>query len=125
VDSALRNALAILVSELFQQLIILHQERFARTGGDEVLVVGDRIAPVVVMISIFLAINLLSFWPIRTHLELLLKYYFPLDTIGVAYGNAPASIRCGGGADGKLLASSRALPCLATVVEPADSEARR
>jgi len=44
VDSALRNALAILVSELFQQLIILHQERSARTGGDGVLVVGDRIA---------------------------------------------------------------------------------
>jgi len=69
VDGALGNALAVLVGELFEQLIILHQERAARAGGDGVLVVGDGLPPVVVMISGFLAINVFSFGSIKPSLE--------------------------------------------------------
>ena len=54
-DGAFGNALTILVYESFEQLIILHQQRAARACGDGVLVVSDRIAAVVVMIS--------GFWP--------------------------------------------------------------
>src|SRR5439155_26228085 len=39
-----RNALAVLVRELLDQLIVLHQQRAARTRGERILVVGDRIA---------------------------------------------------------------------------------
>jgi hypothetical protein len=44
VHRPLGNALAVLVGELLEQLIILQQDRAARTGGDRVLVIRDRIA---------------------------------------------------------------------------------
>ena len=42
VHGALGNAFAVLVRELLDELIILHEKRAARTSGDRVLVVGDR-----------------------------------------------------------------------------------
>jgi hypothetical protein len=42
VDDAFRHPFAVLVGQLFQQLIILHQQGSARTGAERVLVVGDR-----------------------------------------------------------------------------------
>jgi hypothetical protein len=47
-DHALRNALAVLVGQLLDQLVILQQQRAARAGGDAVLVVGTG-APAVVV----------------------------------------------------------------------------
>jgi hypothetical protein len=44
VNGAFGNALAILMGELLEQLIILHQHRTAGTGGDRVLVICDGIA---------------------------------------------------------------------------------
>lgn len=47
-DHTLGNSFAVLVGDLFDQLIILHQERAAGSGSDCVLVVGNR-APAVVV----------------------------------------------------------------------------
>ncbi len=44
VDGALGNALAILMCEFFKELVVLHQERSARTGCNGVLVVRDGIS---------------------------------------------------------------------------------
>ena len=38
-DGALRDALAVLMRD---QLVVLEQHRPARTGGDGILIVGDR-----------------------------------------------------------------------------------
>jgi hypothetical protein len=42
VHSPLGNALAVLVREFLDELIILHEKRTARASGDRVLVIGDR-----------------------------------------------------------------------------------
>jgi hypothetical protein len=39
-DRALGNALAVLVSELLEQLVVLQQDRAARAGRDCILVVA-------------------------------------------------------------------------------------
>ena len=44
VHGPFRHALAVLVRQLLEQLVILEQKRTARTGGKGVLVVGNRIA---------------------------------------------------------------------------------
>ncbi len=44
VDRTLRDAFAVLVSELFDELVVLKLKRSARTGGFGILVVGDRVA---------------------------------------------------------------------------------
>ncbi len=44
VHRALGDALAVLVRQLFDQLIVLHQQRAERAGGQRVLVVGNRCA---------------------------------------------------------------------------------
>ncbi len=44
VDGALGDAFAVLMGQFFEQLIILHQERATRAGGEGVLVVGHGIA---------------------------------------------------------------------------------
>ena len=38
----LGDALAVLMRQLFEQLVVLHQHRTARAGGFAVLVVGNR-----------------------------------------------------------------------------------
>jgi len=43
-DRALGNALAVLVSELLEQLVVLQQDRAAGAGRDCILVVAKRIA---------------------------------------------------------------------------------
>jgi hypothetical protein len=42
VNGAFGNALAVLMRQLLDQLIVLQQQRPARTDGDRVLVIGDR-----------------------------------------------------------------------------------
>ena len=71
-----------------------------------------------------LLINLICLL-IKTDRELLLKYLFPVVTIGVAYGNASTPIRRGGGADGQFFPRRRAVPCFPALPEPADPKAGR
>jgi len=42
VDNAFGNALAVEMRVLLEELVILHQQRSTRTGGEAVLVVGQR-----------------------------------------------------------------------------------
>jgi hypothetical protein len=58
--------------------------------------------PVVVRISDFFAISGSSFLIIQSSFELSLKYLLPLATIGIASGNATASLRGRGGAKGNF-----------------------
>ena len=46
VHGALRNALAVLMRELFEQMEVLEQHRAARAGGQRILVIGDRRAAI-------------------------------------------------------------------------------
>ena len=39
---ALGDALAVLVRQLLEQLVVLHQHRAALAGGQRILIVGDR-----------------------------------------------------------------------------------
>src|SRR5216684_6811146 len=86
VDGALGNALAILMCEFFKELVVLHQERSARTGGNGVLVVRDGISRRSGHELGFVdhRLNLRS--PNKPPRELLLKYLFPVIMIGIAYG---------------------------------------
>ena len=43
-DGALGNALAVLMRQLLEELIILHQDRAAGPGGERILVVCQRVA---------------------------------------------------------------------------------
>ena len=40
-DGPFRNPFTVLVGELFEQVVILHQKRATGTGGERVLIVGD------------------------------------------------------------------------------------
>src|SRR5882757_2084410 len=55
--------------------------------------------------------------------QLLLKYLFPVVTIGIAYGTASTPLCRGRGAHGKFFPRRRAMPCLATLAQPANPEA--
>src|SRR5579863_4860522 len=76
-------------------------------------------------IQSFQARNVFPFVLSKADGGLLLKYQIPFVTIRIAYGNAPTPIRRGCGGRGQLLARGRGMPCLAALVEPADSETRR
>ena len=97
-DGALGDALPILMRKLFEQLIILHQQRPARACRERILVVGNRIAGGRghdfrfighddICVPVICA-------PIQSPIQRLLKYLFPVVMIGNTYGNASASL-CG------------------------------
>lgn len=54
-----------------------HEEQSARAGGDGVLILGDWIAAGCNHDFHFFSNKLAFSWPIRTHMEPLLKYFFP------------------------------------------------
>jgi hypothetical protein len=72
-----------------------------------------------------LLINQICVFSILAPSQLLLKYLFPVIIIGIAYGNATASLRGRRGADQKLLPGRRVMPRCPAFVEPANSEAGR
>ncbi len=43
-DGAFRNSLAVLVGELFEQLVVLQEHRTVRPRGDRILIIRDRSA---------------------------------------------------------------------------------
>src|SRR6266436_866148 len=78
----------------------------------------------VVMSSDLLIIDSIFVAPNEPPQELLLKYLFPVIMIGIAYGNASASIRGGSGAHEKFLASRRTIPRFPALAQPANPKAR-
>jgi len=66
-DRTLGDPLTILVCQLLEQLVILHEERAARTGGHRVLIVGNGRAGRVVNLNVtqfFFKLFLIFFGPI-------------------------------------------------------------